>query len=761
MGHNIDEYIDYPGYFARHIHKANLTGDQLVGLCPFHEDHASSFSVNMKTGQWKCYAGCGSGNVVSFHAKITQSTTREAYVELAREYHIPLKGATSRTSKSIPGSSSVKKTIPFEVLQQTLPLSGQLQDKLTRERGWSKSVCDEYQIGWHEKKRRFTIPIYDDDLEIVNIRLYQPGAGNNKIMSWGSGYGSSRLYPLGILDRARREERPVYLCEGEPDTLCGLSHGMLCITQTAGVSTWRASEWNALFKGLDVIVCYDNDDPGRMGVEKVTQYLPRLAKSVRVVKWPEWMGEKEDLTDWFVKHGKTVADLEAITQEIPQGKFRDHRDDEESLIERINQTHAVIMVGGKCVVLNEGINPAFNRPDITFSPPADFKTLYANQKMLTENAKGETKAIPLGKAWLEHPKRRQYNGLVFAPGRDVPGYYNLFRGLAYTPKKGKWQKFEDHIYNVISSGNQDVFAYICAWLAQLVQSPGANKAGTALVMRGEMGVGKGCFAENFGSLFGTHFLHITNGGQLTGRFNHHLKDALLVFVDEALWAGDKQAESVIKGIVTEKLIAIEPKGKDVFMVENHARLIIATNNDWAAPAAAEERRFFTIEVSNDRRQDREYFRAIYEEMENGGREAMLFDLLNLDISTVDFGRFPRTEALLDQILHTMSSTQKFWFEILRRGYLVDETDEQWSHNEGLVQTSKLYEEYIKFCENLGYRRPDADSVFTRKIKEWCTFYRERINMGTGGRTWHVRFPPLPECREHFEAKVDIKVDWAK
>lgn len=31
--------------------------------CPLHEDHTASAVVNPETGKWKCYAGCGRGDV--------------------------------------------------------------------------------------------------------------------------------------------------------------------------------------------------------------------------------------------------------------------------------------------------------------------------------------------------------------------------------------------------------------------------------------------------------------------------------------------------------------------------------------------------------------------------------------------------------------------------------------------------------------------------------------------------------------------------
>lgn len=62
--------VDYGDLFASHInrfvHKAN--SDEATGLCPFHNDHHSSFSVNVKSGLWMCHSSrCGAkGNLKQF-----------------------------------------------------------------------------------------------------------------------------------------------------------------------------------------------------------------------------------------------------------------------------------------------------------------------------------------------------------------------------------------------------------------------------------------------------------------------------------------------------------------------------------------------------------------------------------------------------------------------------------------------------------------------------------------------------------------------
>ena len=141
--------------------------------------------------------------------------------------------------------------------------------------------------------------------------------------------------------------------------------------------------------------------------------------------------------------------------------------------------------------------------------------------------------------------------------------YNLWRGFGVRARPGKWDLFKNHIFEVIADKDPAVHRYIMAWMAHLIQHPGGPRPGTSIVLRGKQGTGKGIFVNHFGKLLGPHYLQVFHQSQITGKFNVHLKDALLVNADEAFWAGDKKAEGVIKGLITEPMIPIEPKGKDV------------------------------------------------------------------------------------------------------------------------------------------------------------------------------------------------------
>ena len=53
------------------------------GLCPFHDDHYESFSVNAEKNYWHCFAGCGGGSIIDFWMKWQGVDFRQAVKELA------------------------------------------------------------------------------------------------------------------------------------------------------------------------------------------------------------------------------------------------------------------------------------------------------------------------------------------------------------------------------------------------------------------------------------------------------------------------------------------------------------------------------------------------------------------------------------------------------------------------------------------------------------------------------------------------------
>ena len=162
------------------------------------------------------------------------------------------------------------------------------------------------------------------------------------------------------------DPKMTYLCEGEADTICALSHGLEAITVTGGAGSWRP-EFSSHFKDRDVVIAYDADLTGYSGAQKVAKELAPVAARVRILIWPEQMlaerppggdspaqakkraraaanAHKEeistgyvpmlpvkhgmDLSDYLVGLGHSVAQLEALlasAEEIPKPELQPSR----------------------------------------------------------------------------------------------------------------------------------------------------------------------------------------------------------------------------------------------------------------------------------------------------------------------------------------------------------------------------------------------------------------------------------------------------
>lgn len=434
-------------------------------------------------------------------------------------------------------------------------------------------------------------------------------------------------------------------------------------------------------------------------------------------------------------------------------------------MQKLNAVHAVVKISGKTLVMNEEHDPVFDRKDISFSSVADFHNYYSNKFCTITDSNGNTKRERVSKQWID-ADRPTYKGVVFAPGEELKDYYNLYRGFATEPIEGDWSKMKHHIEEVLCAGNRDHAKWFLAWMARIVQDPGGKRPGTTPVLLSEQGAGKGIFVNYFGKIFGTHYVQITQRGQITGKFNNHLKDALLVFCDEGIWGGDKESESVLKGMITDPTLNIEPKGVNMFSVKNHINMIVASNEDWAAPVDIHDRRFCALDVCNDKIKNTDYFAEIAEQMDNGGLEAMHYDLLHLDISDVNLRIAPKTEALFKQMMEGFSSVECYWHECLSAGtfdlsYEVDPSTTftpssyQWPVS---ICKKKLYSHYHEFATHMGYRHIETNQKFYTKLKKLYPFEEKQPKVN-GSRIREMVIPVLEELRKDFDKKVGVEIDW--
>lgn len=446
----------------------------------------------------------------------------------------------------------------------------------------------------------------------------------------------------------------------------------------------------------------------------------------------------------------------------------------EPMLRKLNERHAVISdLGGKCRIISEVLDQNLARPRKRISKQSfeDFRNRYMNIKVESGQTKeGNPTYTPAGKWWLEHPMRRQFETMVFAPGREPEGAYNLWQGFSCEAIPGSGHEmFLSHLRDNVCSGNEEHYEYLIRWMARAVQNPG-EQGHVAVILRGGRGAGKGTVAQIFGSLWGRHFLHISSAKHLVGQFNAHLRDCAVLFADEAFFAGDKQHESVLKTLVTEETIIVEGKGLDAEVSPNYVHLIMASNDQWVVPAGEDERRYFILDVGEKKKQDMSYFKALRKEMNEGGREALLHYLMTLDLSEYEVRQVPQTDALQDQKMLSLNNEEQWWLERLMDGRITSRSP-GWLTS---IQKEFLQSDYLRYAENQRFLRrasPTALGRFlSRTMPEKFPISVQRMtdverednhgNVRTDReRVYWYDLPSLEDCRKAWERRFGGSFDW--
>jgi hypothetical protein len=414
---------------------------------------------------------------------------------------------------------------------------------------------------------------------------------------------------------------------------------------------------------------------------------------------------------------------------------------------------ACISIGGKL---------RFPLPDKTLADYSNAKLYFANVGWFNEKGRW-IEAFP---GWLRSSGRRNYKGLDFLPappGMSAPQStkWNSWEGWNVTPNcEGTFEHFKRLISEGICDGDPDLEGYFWSWSGHMVQHP-AELPGTALVIHGRHGSGKGTVADVIAGLVGSrHTERITSEGSLTGRFSDHLSDKLFIFADEACWAGSKASEGRLKAMVTEATLSYEAKGLPAYQGRNCARLIIATNSEWAVPTAPGERRFAVYHVAETFVGNDNFFDALRAEMSAGGTGALLYHLMHLNLAELPNPKIiPRTKALEEQTRLSLGSVDAFALECMERGYLVDHPKFR-TRNGGWgvrVAVADLWQAYLQHTREAGHRYPATSSrALTKRLTELWSL-SESSTTRFGNRTAQTRlFPTIEKAAASFAVAVGVQ-----
>lgn len=260
----------YPALYEElGVNFSSKSGENWTAVCPLHDDSVASLSIQVETGEFKCFVPTCKG---------FKGGPFERFYQL-------------RTGKNLP--------IPLdevEELHQKLLKNAPAMKWLNEMRGISRATVAMYKLGFDGE--RLTIPIFESG-DCVNIRRHSVKKNTTapKTISYKPGYGSLKLFPEEHL-----KEDFLVLCEGELDAILMSQLGYSAITVTGGAASWK-DDWTPLFKNKTVYVVYDIDKAGREGARAICKKLHGTALILKDILLPISSPPNGDVTDYVVVHG--------------------------------------------------------------------------------------------------------------------------------------------------------------------------------------------------------------------------------------------------------------------------------------------------------------------------------------------------------------------------------------------------------------------------------------------------------------------------
>ncbi len=257
-------------------------------------------------------------------------------------------------------------------------------------------------------------------------------------------------------------------------------------------------------------------------------------------------------------------------------------------------------------------------------------------------------------------------------------------------------------------------------------------------------------------------LQVNNVDTVTGTFNAALERSFIVFMDEALFVGDRRASDALKSLVTEPLIHINEKHQPARQTRSYHRFIAATNADHFKNTENDDRRDFTLRVSEIHKGDHDYWKVLYDEIENGGVAAMVHDLYAMDLSEFNVRVKPATKELLEQKLSSLPHIERWWHDCLDCGSFetgkflsYDDDGREWTD---FLSTDMAIDGIMDTAGGKMFKKPTANDVVKTLMKICPSIIKGQRKVGSVRRRGLV-IPSLQQARAEFEQYIGGPVDW--
>lgn len=289
---------DFLSFYAKYVPRLRPGSEgNYSGFCPIHGEEPGrskpSLSVNVDTGLWYCFAGCGGGHARSFLQALGKKRT-----EIDRlTSNLP-----TRPKKRVKKRQKHTETVLPEKL---LGLFDKCPIALINA-GFEERILFEHDIGYDEELSRITFPIRARNGDLVGIVGRQKSTDYGKykvytteLLKYGlnvSSFKKSNYLWRGekVLPNAPRRGT-IFVVEGFKAALWFVQSGLENVVALMGSHMSDRQQYLLESSGQRIVLCLDNDVAGQKATLKIGHKLSAVQKYV--VLLPRDVHQPDDLTE--------------------------------------------------------------------------------------------------------------------------------------------------------------------------------------------------------------------------------------------------------------------------------------------------------------------------------------------------------------------------------------------------------------------------------------------------------------------------------
>lgn len=242
--------------------------------CPIteHENRTADFSVNVGTGAWRCFKGCGSSRDL---AHLVSQLTGDDVATSRRRIRMRAALASRSVSELVLGrrrpSTSAAGSRPEPLFYNRSSISRYMVDPKPQGRGFALETCRRWGVGHDRDLNAVVVPVRDEGRLVGLVRrCLNPGDPKYR----NSQGMNARGYLLG-LDLVDPLARTVVVVEGPMDCMWLDQHGYPAVAILgSSLSVGQADRLKRRF--WKVVMAFDNDAAGQAATSKARSMLHPL-----------------------------------------------------------------------------------------------------------------------------------------------------------------------------------------------------------------------------------------------------------------------------------------------------------------------------------------------------------------------------------------------------------------------------------------------------------------------------------------------------